>query len=67
LTTQGSGVWHFPQRGTPRATDGTRFLVWHFEHTTICLAKFAESALMLLPSPLADCLPLDKRGAAHPP
>jgi hypothetical protein len=41
-------------------------LVWQFEHTTICLAKFAESALMWLPSPLADCRST-KRGAAQPP
>src|SRR5688572_32642726 len=43
LTTQGSGVWHFPQRGTPRATDGTRFLIRQLVHNTIGLAKFAES------------------------
>jgi hypothetical protein len=27
FTTQCRGVWHFPQRGTPCATAGTRFLV----------------------------------------
>ena len=27
FTTQRSGAWHFPQRGTPCATAGTRFLV----------------------------------------
>jgi hypothetical protein len=54
FTTQGSGVWHFPQRGMPFATPGTRFLVWQFEHTTTCLVEFFAFSLMLpLSSPAA--------------
>jgi hypothetical protein len=49
-----SGVasWHLPQRGTPLAAAGTRFLVWQFEHTTTCFMVFSTLALMRLPSPL---------------
>src|SRR5688500_6819919 len=53
FTTQGSGVWHFPQRGMPCATTGTRFLVWQFEHTTTCLLELFAFSLILPLSSLA--------------
>jgi hypothetical protein len=39
FTTQCSGVWHFPQWGTPSAAAGTRFLVPQLAQTTTSLVE----------------------------
>ena len=52
-TTQRSGVLHFPQRGTPLATAGTRFLAPQLSHTTF--VEFRTVAVTRLPAPLTGC------------
>ena len=54
-TTQRSGVLHFPQRGMPLATAGTRFLAPQLPHATF--VDFCVVAVMPLPAPLTGCPP----------
>src|SRR6478752_3493076 len=54
-TTHGSGVLHFPQRGIPLATAGTRFLAPQLAHATF--VDFCVVAVMPLPVPLTGCRP----------
>src|SRR5688572_885622 len=54
-TTQRSGVLHFPQRGMPLATAGTRFLAPQLPHST--LVDLCMFAVTPLPAPLTGCRP----------
>src|SRR6478752_3906320 len=54
-TTHRSGVLHFPHRGMPLATAGTRFLVPQLPHVTV--VDFCVVAVMPLPAPLTACRP----------